>query len=145
MSEANLDMYEGDSQMGDIDMDNLVLRRSEPDDCNQIMNLVEIGKDDIYNRVYNFPEILKLIETAYLSISVLDKEGNILAFAAFEDYPQGMKGTYDDQHFNIWEQWFLEGFEISEFSSLNTLWLTYFITTKQATPEDQKLIFKQIL
>lgn len=64
------------------------MRRADPDDCDQIINLVEIGKDDVYNRVYSYPKILKLIETAYLSITVLDREGRVVAFAAFEDYPQ---------------------------------------------------------
>jgi hypothetical protein len=41
---------------------------------------------------------------------VLDNDGNIIAFATFEDYPQGMKGTYDDVHYNYWEEWFKEAF-----------------------------------
>jgi hypothetical protein len=50
--------------------------------------LVQIGEDDIFNRVYAYPRILKLIETAYLAITVIDREGNVCAFAAFEDFPQ---------------------------------------------------------
>lgn len=49
---------------------------------------MEIGKDDVYNRVYSYPKVLKLIETAYLAITVLDREGHVVAFAAFEDFPQ---------------------------------------------------------
>lgn len=49
---------------------------------------MEIGKDDVYNRVYSYPKVLKLIETAYLSITVLDREGRVVGFAAFEDFPQ---------------------------------------------------------
>lgn len=64
------------------------MRRADPDDCDAIINLVEIGEDDIYNRVYSYPKILKLIETAYLAITVIDREGNVVAFAAFDDYPQ---------------------------------------------------------
>jgi hypothetical protein len=52
------------------------------------VNLVEIGKDDVFNRVYSYPRILQLIESAYLAVSILDREGNVVAFAAFEDYPQ---------------------------------------------------------
>ena len=74
--------------MEDFDFDSIVLRRADPDDCDQIINLVEIGKDDVYNRVYAYPKVLKLIETAYLGITVLDREGRVVAFAAFEDYPQ---------------------------------------------------------
>ncbi len=64
------------------------MRRADPDDVDQINNLVEIGKDDVYNRVYSYPKIDKIIETSYLSITVLDREGRVVAFAAFEDYPQ---------------------------------------------------------
>jgi len=41
----------------------------------------------MFNRIYAYPRILKLIETAYISISVLDRDGNVVAFAAFEDFP----------------------------------------------------------
>jgi len=51
----------------------------------------------------------------------------VVAFAAFEDYPQGLRGMYDEKHFNYWEVWFRKAFENKEFSSFNTLWLTYFI------------------
>jgi len=56
--------------------------------------LVEIGKDDVYNRVYSYPKVLKLIETAYLAITVLDREGRVVAFAAFEDFPQVRKPLF---------------------------------------------------
>ena len=69
-----------------------MLRRADPDDCDDIINLVEIGEDDIYNRVYSYPKILKLIETAYLAITAIDRDGNVVAFAAFEDYPQVSDG-----------------------------------------------------
>ena len=85
--EENMDVYQQDDY-GGYDLDSLVLRRADPDDCDQIINLVEIGKDDVYNRVYSYPKVLKLIETAYLAITVLDREGRVVAFAAFEDFPQ---------------------------------------------------------
>lgn len=71
-----------------FDLESTVLRRADPDDCDAIINLVEIGEDDIYNRVYSYPKILKLIETAYLAITVIDKAtGSVVGFAAFEDFP----------------------------------------------------------
>ena len=85
--EGNLEVY----QQEEFDFDSIVLRRADPDDCDPITNLVEIGKDDVYNRVYSYPKILKLIETAYLAITVLDREGRVVAFAAFEDAPQVSK------------------------------------------------------
>ena len=74
-------------QLEDFDYESIVLRRADPDDFDEIINLVEIGEDDIYNRVYSFPNVLKLIETAYLAITVIDREGHVVAFAAFEDHP----------------------------------------------------------
>jgi hypothetical protein len=77
----------GEEQAG-FDFESIVLRRADPDDCDAIINLVELGEDDHYNRVYAYPKILKLIETAYLAITVIDREsGAVLAFAAFEDCP----------------------------------------------------------
>lgn len=74
-------------QQEEFDYESIVLRRADPDDYDEIINLVEIGEDDIYNRVYSFPNVLKLIETAYLAITVIDREGRVVAFAAFEDFP----------------------------------------------------------
>ena len=79
---GNVEVY----NQQEIDYEDVILRRSDPDDFEQIINLVEF--DDIYNRFYSFPKILKLVETAYLSITVLNQEGNIIAFATFEDFPQ---------------------------------------------------------
>lgn len=71
-----------------FDADGLVLRRADPDDCNAIINLVDIGEDDLYNRVFAYPKVLMLIETSYLAITVIDRDsGTVIGFAAFEDYP----------------------------------------------------------
>jgi hypothetical protein len=80
---------QGDGLGEDFHYEDIILRRADPDDCDAIINLVEIGEDDIYNRVYSYPKILKLIETAYLALTVIDRNsGAVVAFAAFEDYPQ---------------------------------------------------------
>lgn len=57
--------------------------------------------------------MLRLIETSYLSITVLAEDGSVVGFAAFHDSPQGMKGLYDDLHFNAWEKWFHKACEVS--------------------------------
>ena len=87
MSEEMDDGAAVQAQQEEFDYNSIVLRRADPDDFDEIINLVEIGEDDIYNRVYSFPNILKLIETAYIAITVIDREGRVVAFAAFEDYP----------------------------------------------------------
>lgn len=79
---SNVEVYNKE----EADYEDVILRRSDPDDFEHIINLVEF--DDIYNRFYSFPKILKLIETSYLSITVLNQDGSVIAFATFEDYPQ---------------------------------------------------------
>ena len=139
-----MDGYQG-GMYEEFDYDGIILRRSDPDDTEQIINLVEIGKDDVFNRIYAYPRILKLIETAYISISVLDREGSVVAFAAFEDFPQGLRGMQDDRHYNYWESFFRKAFKIDDFSSLNSLWLTYFNAGGTLNRTDQKFVFKRIL
>jgi hypothetical protein len=95
--------------------------------------------------VYSYPRILKLIESAYLAISVLDREGNVVAFAAFEDFPQGLRGMQDDRHYNYWEVFFRRAYKIDDFSSQNTLWLTYFNSGGSISYKEQKFVFKRIL
>lgn len=34
---------------------------------------------------------------------------------------------YDEKHYNCWENWFSKAYGVSEFSTFNSLWLTYFI------------------
>jgi hypothetical protein len=99
----------------------------------------------VYNRVYSYPRVLKLIESAFLAISVLDRSGNVVAFAAFEDYPQGMRGMPDEKHYNYWEGWFRDTFKIDEFTALNTVWLTYFIAGGSINYKQQKFAFKKVL
>ena len=38
-----------------------------------------------------------------------------------------MRGMHDEKHYNYWENWFQQAFGVNEFSTFNTLWLTYFI------------------
>jgi len=52
---------------------------------------------------------------------------------------------YDDKHFNHWEEWFKKAYQTGEFSSFNTLWLTYFISGGVIDYESQKFAFKKIL
>lgn len=85
--DPELEAYQA-NEHDDFDYNGIILRRSDPDDADQISALIEIGKDDVYNRVYSYPRILKMIESAFLAITILDREGNVVAFAAFEDFPQ---------------------------------------------------------
>jgi hypothetical protein len=125
-------------QQAEPELNNLIIRRSDPDDADSIVRLVEIGKDDVFNRVYSYPRILKLIESAYLALTLLDSDGQVVGFAAFEDFPQvsdnpmltslqGIRGMQDEKHYNYWEKFMKEAFKVEDFSARNTLWLSYFI------------------
>jgi hypothetical protein len=54
-----------------------------------------------------------------------------------------MRGMIYDKHFNFWEDWFVRAYQIDKFSSLNTLWLTYFIAG--GSIKYQHKAFKQVL
>jgi hypothetical protein len=56
-----------------------------------------------------------------------------------------MRGMVDEKHYNYWEEWFQKAYEIKEFSSFNTLWMTYFIAGGVIGQENQHHIFKQVL
>ena len=83
---------EGKGEISDLhpedefQLESLVLRRSHPEDTPQIQALGDVGKTASYQNLFGQKGVLHIIETAYLSISVL-QDGEIIAFAAFEDYP----------------------------------------------------------
>lgn len=112
--------------------------------------MVEIGEDDQYNRIYAYPKIIKIIETSFLAITVIDRNtGNIVAFAAFDDAPCGLRGLVDDRHFGLWESWVAKATGTDEFSSFNAIWLAYFVIGSKSSTgiERQNIhhVFKQVL
>lgn len=52
---------------------------------------------------------------------------------------------YDEKHYNCWENWFKKAYGVEEFSTFNTLWLTYFIAGGSIGYADQRFAFKKIL
>jgi hypothetical protein len=52
---------------------------------------------------------------------------------------------HDDRHYNLWETWFKDAYNTDEFSSLNTLWLSYFIAGATVSPKQQRFVFKRLL
>ena len=53
-----------------------------------------------------------------------------------------MSGMVDDKHFNYWEDWFKQAYEIEEFSAFNTLWLSYFICGGSLGQQNAQYAFK---
>lgn len=56
-----------------------------------------------------------------------------------------MRGMYDEKHYNCWENWFRKAYGVDEFSTYNTLWLTYFIAGGSIAYNEQCFAFKKIL
>ena len=52
---------------------------------------------------------------------------------------------HDDRHYNYWEGWFKNAFQVDGFTSMNTLWLSYFIAGGSISYKQQKHAFKKIL
>ena len=110
-------------------LNSLVIRRSDLDDTDNIEQLAGVqDKRAAAARFFGVEvNIPKLIETSYLSVTALDENVNVLAFAVFDDYPPGLHSN-DSQHENLWEPWFTQARGVNdEMNSHNTLWLKYFV------------------
>jgi len=51
----------------------------------------------------------------------------------------------DDKHFNFWEEWVKGAYQVEDFSSFNSLWLSYFIAGGSVGFSLQHQVFKQVL
>ena len=111
-----------------IDLDNIKIRRADGDDSEFLDQTIDANTHDILDVLYNYPKTLKLIETSYLSVTIIDTEFRVIGLAIFEDKPQGLEGMIDFKHENYWEHWLSKAYDIgnNEIRPSNTLWLTYF-------------------
>ena len=102
------------------------IRRSDHDDTEGIESLIRYR--DASSRFFGIEvNILRLIETSYLSVTGLDHNRGIIAFAVFEDHPPGLKSN-DGKHENLWEAWYPLARGVNdELTSLNTLFLHFFV------------------
>ena len=111
-----------------IDLDNIKIRRADGDDSEFLDQIIDPNTHDILDVLYNYPKTLKLIETSYLSVTIIDTDFRVIGLAIFEDKPQGLEGMIDFKHENYWEHWLPKAYNIgdNEIRPSNTLWLTYF-------------------
>ncbi len=72
----------------EMDLDSIVLRRADGDDKPRILPMVENTHMQEFMDIYENTDILHMIETSLVSISAVDQNGIIIAFAAFSDHPQ---------------------------------------------------------
>lgn len=65
---------------------------------------------------------------SYISFTILSTDQEIIGAGCFNDFPQGLRGKYDNVHENMWEDWLDKAFNIEGLliNSYNSLWLTFF-------------------
>ena len=120
----------------DFETDSFIIRKTELDDCDVFLEL--LSKNPSYkpqevslNLLYNYPNLVSLIERSYLSISIADSLGSVKGIAIFNDFPQGLRGMIDFQHENFWEFWLFQAFSVENMkkfkvTSYNSLWMIYY-------------------
>lgn len=127
-------------------LNTLNIRRSELDDTDSIeAYLTSSESRSAFARFFGEEvNILRLIETSYLSVTALDSQDQIIAFAAFDDSPPGLLSN-DSLHENLWEKWFTLARAVDdELSSHNSLWLKFFIIP--GVPDNLKsAVFERLL
>jgi hypothetical protein len=51
----------------------------------------------------------------------------------------------DERHYSFWEEWVASTCKVGELTSLNSLWLTYFIMGTTINKQETATVFKQVL
>jgi hypothetical protein len=117
----------------ELDITQVAIRRSDADDCQVLERVIDRGTQGQLDLLFNYPRLIQRVETCFLSITLIDSEYRVVGMAIFEDYPQGLEGTFDYLHENAWEQWLEQAYHIREdfdIRPFNSLWLVYFYLGK---------------
>lgn len=131
-------------------IDELIVRRSELDDAHTINEIISAEESNSLDLLYNYPKVLGLIETSCLSVTVLDKDENILGCLVFDSSHEIITGTNDFMHENLWEDWLYSVFHIDSdltITPYNSLWLRYLFVAnavENMTEEVQIQIIEKI-
>ena len=132
--------------MEKINLEDLIIRRSDHLDVDKITQLIEPSKRNSYNNVYGSFDIIYFIENCFLSITVLTQENQaIQAYAAFDDFHHSLRVSYDKRHMCDWENWIPKAFKISTQNPMNTLFNCFFIISDQIEQNIQLVIYQKIL
>lgn len=122
-----------------IEVDNLIIRRSELEDLETLNALRSQEEDTVIDLLYNHPKLETILETSYLSITVLDPEENIVGCIAFEAYPDVITGLNDFKHENLWEEWLYKCFNFDQnITPYNSLWVSYIFVGQGIEGVDEK-------
>lgn len=71
--------------------------------------------------------IVKALLRSYISLTVFSDQQQIIGAASFNDFPQGLRGRYDNVHDNLWEDWLDKAYNVQglTINSYNCIWLTF--------------------
>ena len=125
-----------------------IIRTTELDDCDRFITRLEATtgyktQENSLNLLYNYPNLISLVEKSYLSISILDAQGEIVGISVFNDFPQGLRGMIDFQHENFWEYWLFEAFKLENVKKVrvtcyNSLWMIYYGVERGFLSDNEK-------
>ncbi len=103
------------------------VRRSDLDDIEPINKLISEENKLELDVLYDYPKLVALFEKSFISLTVLNSQHRIIGAACFDDSLPGLRGQYDDKHYNLWEAWLGKAFNLEglPIASSNSLWLTY--------------------
>eukprot|EP00741_Cyanophora_paradoxa_P022490 tig00021464_g21716.t1 len=120
----------------------LTVRRAEVEDEASVASLVADDAIVLKSR-YGVENLGYLIENALLSLTVLDMNGNVCAFAAFTDYP-GLAVAEAVTSGPEWETWFGRVFGQPEINVHNSMWLAYFVADVSVEPAAGDLVLRTL-
>ena len=100
---------------------------------------------DKLNLLYAYPNLLRLFEKSFISITILDRTHTVIGAACFNDSPPGLQGKQDYLHENLWEGWLFDAFntEKIDITSYNTLWMTYMFVNEE-NKGDYQMVMERV-
>ncbi|XP_031562151.1 cilia- and flagella-associated protein 61-like [Actinia tenebrosa] len=93
-------------------------RRTESLDAPEILKLVSGGTEKLFGRV----NVVNIIEKANLAVTLVNAKNDVIAFAAFFDYP-----NIPSINQAKWEEWLKEKYDCTKANALNSLFLNFFV------------------
>ncbi|XP_063079236.1 cilia- and flagella-associated protein 61 [Engraulis encrasicolus] len=112
----------------------ITVRRTESADCREINNLTTSLTTTIFGNV----NVIYLLEKANLAVTVTTAKNEVLAHAAFLDYPMG------DEDPAKWEFFLPKHYQVEKCTPMNTLFLHLFVAQPSFTSEGTKELFRAV-
>ena len=138
-----------------FESDSFTIRMTELDDADHLLKCLEASpqsksQETSLNLLYNYPNLIALIERSFLSITILDSENHVKGLAIFNDCPQGLRGMIDFQHENYWEYWLFEAFQLDvikrlRVTSYSSLWMVYYGIDRSMFKENQEREYEHLI